>query len=82
MTNQKKRFQKIIVGSLKEYPFEWIRNFLEYYDYVSEANASSHFIFRRKNCTHITIVVHHGYVNQYYAKRMIRQLAKEQILNG
>lgn len=80
MTSREKRFEKIVAARGKEYRFEDVCLFLEYYSYVGKQKASSHITFRRENCDPIMIVVHHNKVNQYYVKRMIKILKKQYIL--
>lgn len=80
MTSKNKRFGKIILGKEKEYPYNWIKNFLEYYAYTARQTASSHVTFRRKDYEPIIIVIHHNKVKRMYVKKMIKALKRQNIL--
>lgn len=80
MTKQDKRFEKIIRGNQKYYRFSDIKNFLEYYHFETEANGSSHYIFRRNPYPHITIVTHNNKIKNYYIKRAVQILRYYKIL--
>ena len=80
MTSRDKRFEKIILGKGKEYPYDWIRIFLEHYGYTGRPTASSHITFRKEGYRHIGMVVHHDRVKRIYIKKMIQTLKKQNIL--
>lgn len=81
MTKREKKFQEIIQSDKTAYDYGHVDAFLRYYGFDCESQGSSHYIYRRREYPHITLVVHHNKVKRWYVKRAVQILIEYKIIS-